>query len=155
MHVREMVEEVYDTVFFFLTTKMAASRPSLIASQNKMKCICKPSFFILVPSLNKIGKCMSEKWLRTCSTRAFFFQLKWPPVDHLESDVEKKMTCICTPWCAAFVPSTKNLVHTYPSYGCGQTHARMDMKIETKSVTPHFGLSLTGAKNWAGELDNL
>ena len=48
--------------------------------------------FISSNILNKIGKCMSEKWLRTCSTSGLccFLQLKWWPVGHLGSDVEKK-----------------------------------------------------------------
>ena len=37
----------------------------MIRSQNKVKCKCMPSCALLVPCLNKIGLCMSEKWLGT------------------------------------------------------------------------------------------
>ena len=41
---------------------MATSRASLIASQNKMMCICIPSCVVFVLSTNKIGPYMSEVW---------------------------------------------------------------------------------------------
>ena len=65
--ISEELSSTCSTSGFFFTTEMAASQPSLIWSRNKITCICKPLFIICVPSLNKIGKCMSEKWWRTCS----------------------------------------------------------------------------------------
>ena len=67
MHVREIVEDVFNIGFF--STKMAVSPPFLIASRNKMMCICLPSCVVFVPSMNKIGPYMSEIWLQmhTCT----------------------------------------------------------------------------------------
>ena len=139
-----MVEDMFNIGFF--TTKMAAIRPSWKWSRNKMKCLCKRSFVICLPSLNKIGKCMSEKWLRTCST-SDFLQLKWPPVGHLGSNHETKsrsyvyhrVLSLCQVW-------TKS-VQTYPRYGCRRTDARTD---ETQSINPCFRQSPMGANNTIG-----
>ena len=48
-----------------LNVHQSTSRPSLIRLQNKDSCTCTPSCNMLMPTLNKIGPSMSEKWLGT------------------------------------------------------------------------------------------
>ena len=196
-----MVEDVVN--IGFITTKVATSHPSSIWSWKKITYICKTSFFICLPSLNYFSKCMSEKWLRTCSTSGLL-QLKWLPVGHLVPDLENKMTCICKPsiciclpsltyfgkcmsekwlrtcstrvfflqlklppvshvwlhrdtkWCAYVFHHVLSLcqvqiksVHTCPRYGCACTHARTHLrtKIKFEIHKPCFGPSPMGAKS--------
>ena len=80
--------------------------------EKKMICLCSISFVICVPSLNKIGKCMSKKWLRTWSTPGFcggFFTTKMATSAILDLIWKKKMMCICIPSCVVFVPSTHKI----------------------------------------------
>ena len=72
-----LVEDVFDTrIFYNLNGRQSTRRLSLIRSQNTVRCTCTSSYTVLVPSLNKIGPYMSEKWLRTCLIPGFYFYNK-------------------------------------------------------------------------------
>ena len=82
-----MVEDVFN--IGFLQPKFPPVGHCGSDLEKKKTCLCKASFLSSVPSLNKIGKCMSEKWVRMCLTLSFL-QLKWLPIGRIGSDVETK-----------------------------------------------------------------
>ena len=141
-----MVEDVFDTGVFFFTIKMAANRPSWISSRKKRTCLCKPSFLICVPCSNKIGKCMSDKQMRTCFTLGLFTTKMAASRPSWFWCRKKWRTYVyhhVLPLCQVQIKS----VHRCLRYGCRHTHTDTDTKIETKSISPCFAQSPTWANN--------
>ena len=116
---------------YLSTTKMATSPPvgHLWSDHKKVRCTCiLPSCTVLVPSLNKIRPCMSEKWLGThlsnkmATSRPSWIwsRKKW------RAYVSYHSLPVCQVW--------TRWVNAYPRNGWGRVQHRVFKKLKWPPV---------------------